>query len=161
MVILELNNYCLSLPLHFDRPQKCYSAYHTIISHYNHYFTMDNTHCSQQSRVILIWHLFSCVLFLMCKCTMILCVLVTLKKNCVLYVGKYCTLATCLVSTCDSITSHHITFCIHHHLTYLQLFKKMYNNNLTHLPILYYSTHDKRFIMFPTFILLTSFQDTM
>jgi len=57
------------------------------------------------------------------------------------------------------IASCHITFCIHHCLTYLQLFKKIYNN-LTHLPILYHSTHDKIFIMFPTFIiqiLLTSF----
>lgn len=85
---------------------------------------MDNTQCSQQSRLILIWHLFSCVLFLICKCTMTLRVLVTLKKNCVLYVGKYRTLAACLVCTWDSIMSHHITFCIHYCLTDLQLLKK-------------------------------------
>jgi len=103
---------------------------------------MDNTQCSQKSRVILIWHLFSCVLFLICKCLMTLCVLVTLKKNCVLYIGKYCKLAACLVCTWDSIMSHHITFSIHHHLTYLQLLKKIYNN-LTYLTILYYSTYYK------------------
>jgi len=55
---------------------------------------------------------------------MTLRVLATLKKNCVLYIGKYCTLAAHLVCTWDSIMSHHITFCIHQRLTYLQLLKK-------------------------------------